>query len=499
MRDTVPANSLATHTFPPARAIAAGPAPTSTVAATVLSGSMRETVPSEAFATQTASSEPTIAAGPFPTPTGIFWSVFGSIRVTVPSPALVTHTEPAAMATPSGSPQRRSCLAHPLSRDRSATTVASSWFATHTEPKPAAIPAGPFPTRIAAPTTSFVEGLIRSTRLWFATETHTRSPATAIPLASPLMSIVSTTARVSGSIFRTVPGREPAAHTAPSPKTIPPRPAAMSALWTTDPSPGSITPTALGPTETSEPPRTATPAVTAPATRDRATAAATMRPRVVRGNPSALRLRGDRGPWAGAGTRRSPSSGSIRITPTGSVSPLKRVCALVHVAHTVQPPGEVGDLSAGQDLAGAGLAAHPRREVEGAPAIPALHGDGLAGVEADADQQRDLWIGQRLVHEPLLERERGPDGLAGRGEHGEGLVAAQLDQLAAEFLDLLAGDLCELRRQLGRGLVTAFLGEHRVAAHVRDEERADLGARRRFAAQVASVFVRPITSMEPTP
>jgi hypothetical protein len=75
----------------------------------------------------------------------------------------------------------------------------------------------------------------------------------------------------------------------------------------------------------------------------------------------------------------------------------------------------------------------------------------------------------------LLEVDRGADRLAGRGEDAQRLVASKLEEGSTPRLDDLTRDVGELRRELGRGLVASLLGEQRVAANVRDQERPNLG------------------------
>ena len=66
--------------------------------------------------------------------------------------------------------------------------------------------------------------------------------------------------------------------------------------------------------------------------------------------------------------------------------------SLIEVLQPLDLPGQVDHLVAGQHLTGAGLPAQPRREVERSSPIAAFDGDGLAGVQADAD-----WEGKRRV------------------------------------------------------------------------------------------------------
>ena len=130
---------------------------------------------------------------------------------------------------------------------------------------------------------------------------------------------------------------------------------------------------------------------------------------------------------------------------------------------------------AGEDLRGAGDAAQPRREVERPAAVAALDGHRLAGVQADPDRERKCRVRDGLVDEPSLELDRGADRLASRIEDREGFVSAQLDDGSASGLDRLARDHGELAGQRRRRLVAPLLGEHRVAADVRDQECPDVG------------------------
>jgi hypothetical protein len=157
----------------------------------------------------------------------------------------------------------------------------------------------------------------------------------------------------------------------------------------------------------------------------------------------------------------------------------------VFVPNAVEPTREVRDLPRRQDLAGLGLAAEARGEVERTAAVTTLDLDSLAGIQADADGERKFRLLHGLVHEPLLELDGGSDRLARRGEDAQGLVAPELEQRAPAGLDRFPCDVGELRGKFGRRLVAALLREQRVAADVRDQERPDLniapvGVNRRF-------------------
>ena len=135
----------------------------------------------------------------------------------------------------------------------------------------------------------------------------------------------------------------------------------------------------------------------------------------------------------------------------------------------------MGRFLAGQDLAGRRQPAQPGREVQRPAPIAALDGHGLAGVDPDPDGEGERRIGHRLVDEPVLQVDGGPDGLTGRAEHGQGLVATELDDPASAGLNALTSDRGELRCELGGGLVAPVLGEEGVAADVGDQEAPDAG------------------------
>jgi len=148
---------------------------------------------------------------------------------------------------------------------------------------------------------------------------------------------------------------------------------------------------------------------------------------------------------------------------------------VIDVSGVLDPAREMRDLAGGEDLPGASLTAEPGREVQrGAPVAP-LDRNGLSGVEPDPHRERELRLLEGLLHEALLKVDGGADRLAGRGEHAEGLVPAQLEERSATRLDDLARDVGELRGELRRCLVAALLGEQGVPADVRDQERPDLG------------------------
>ena len=113
------------------------------------------------------------------------------------------------------------------------------------------------------------------------------------------------------------------------------------------------------------------------------------------------------------------------------------------------------------------------RHVQRRAAVAAVrHADGFAGVDADPDFERKARIRVRLLGEPRLEIDGSPDRLAGGREHGEPLVASNLDQDAAMSLDTVGDELDELGGEPRSRFVPVLLGEAGVAAHIGDEERA---------------------------
>ena len=65
------------------------------------------------------------------------------------------------------------------------------------------------------------------------------------------------------------------------------------------------------------------------------------------------------------------------------------------------------DATTDEDLAGGGLRAEPRREVERAAAVPVLDGDGFARIDPDPDPEREPGIENGLVEERELEVDGG--------------------------------------------------------------------------------------------
>jgi hypothetical protein len=75
--------------------------------------------------------------------------------------------------------------------------------------------------------------------------------------------------------------------------------------------------------------------------------------------------------------------------------------------------------------------------------------------------------------EDALHVHRGSNRLPGRLEHGQSLVATDLDHAAGSRVDDLVDDVLELRGEARRRLVAVLLGEARIAANVGDQKRLD--------------------------
>jgi len=334
-------------------------------------------------------------------------------------------------------------------------------------------------------TSVFVWGLIWDSVRSPLLATQTASSLTAIPAGSCPTGIVSTTLLVFVSIRLTEPSVGWVTHADPWPTAMDSGLAPRSTEARSDPLSRSMRPTESAPNSSGagSPPRVSSNGTaTAAVTTARATSSATSpRPRSNERGKPARSGAACSGTFGGAyGARRTTASlpfgadadDSDRLGQT-----FQHEVAPVLEPDPLDPPGEVGDLLAGQDLARSGLAAQPRGQIERPAPIAALHGNGLSGVESDPHHEGQRRVGDGLLDEPVLQLHRRPDGLPGGTENRERLVTAKLDDPAAAPLHAFPRHLGELLGQLGRGLVSALLGEQGVAADVRDEEGPDLGAR----------------------
>ena len=179
----------------------------------------------------------------------------------------------------------------------------------------------------------------------------------------------------------------------------------------------------------------------------------------------------------------------------GIGKPLEVQLAAIEVADAVNRASEVNDALTAQDLAGTGLPAQPRREVQCPTAEPALDLNRLAGIQPDPHGEREIRSRQRLLKKTRLQLDRRPDRLTRRTEDREGLVSPQLGHRAFPSLHLFANDVGEPSRERRTRLVTALLGEDGVSAYVRDQEGLDpLGdlVRRRGSSRFTDT--RPVRS-----
>ena len=147
--------------------------------------------------------------------------------------------------------------------------------------------------------------------------------------------------------------------------------------------------------------------------------------------------------------------------------------AALDEAEHVDRPGKARHGLAGEDLTGPGDAAQAGGEVQSAAAVAAFDRHGLAGRQADADPERESGLTVHVLPEAALQLDGPAKRLAGGVKDAESLVAAQLEDLAAGRRHGLAGQLGEPGRELAGLFVAVGLGEGRVAADVRDQERAD--------------------------
>ena len=115
----------------------------------------------------------------------------------------------------------------------------------------------------------------------------------------------------------------------------------------------------------------------------------------------------------------------------------------IDVADALDRASEVNDALTAQDLAGTGLTAQPRREVQSATAVPAFDRHRLTGIEADPHGEGEIWNRDRLLEKARLQLDRSPDRLTGRTEHCKGVISPELDHGAVPSLYLLANDVGE--------------------------------------------------------
>jgi hypothetical protein len=146
----------------------------------------------------------------------------------------------------------------------------------------------------------------------------------------------------------------------------------------------------------------------------------------------------------------------------------------IDVADARKPACEMARALADDHLAAVRDRAQTCRHVEGRTAERAvLERDRLARVDSDPDPQWKVGIGLRLLDKLLLDVNSGPDGLPGGLEHDKRFVTANFNHPPAAELRALTNQVAELRGQPCGRLVAELLGEARITADVRDQERAD--------------------------
>ena len=103
----------------------------------------------------------------------------------------------------------------------------------------------------------------------------------------------------------------------------------------------------------------------------------------------------------------------------------------LQVGDALDLAGQVNERLAGQHLAAARRRAEARRHVQRAAAVVVADLDGLTGVEADADAQREPVVG-----DGGLDPQRRAQRAARRLEHADHLVAVRGHHASVELLDL---------------------------------------------------------------
>jgi hypothetical protein len=105
--------------------------------------------------------------------------------------------------------------------------------------------------------------------------------------------------------------------------------------------------------------------------------------------------------------------------------------------------GRADDRPGDQYLSGTGVRTQSSRRVQGNASVPVLDGHRLARVDADPDREGERGVGLALLGARGLELDRGPHRLRRGLEHGQGLVAPQLDHSAPSRLHGISGQIGE--------------------------------------------------------
>jgi len=142
-----------------------------------------------------------------------------------------------------------------------------------------------------------------------------------------------------------------------------------------------------------------------------------------------------------------------------------------------QPGREMRDVVRGENLAWFGHGTQTGGEVERCAPIPALRRYRFTGIESHADADRERRLRVCRGAQAALELDRRAKRLPCRAEHAQRLIPPQLQQLALKLRHRLLHQVGEPAGKGRRGVVAMLLREPRVAAHVREQERADIRPR----------------------
>src|SRR5712691_368829 len=141
--------------------------------------------------------------------------------------------------------------------------------------------------------------------------------------------------------------------------------------------------------------------------------------------------------------------------------------------HSLERPGKARHRLAREDLPGDREAAETCGEVQRPAAITALDRHRLTGGQADPDPERERGLILDAASKTELNLDGGSKRLPRRRENAERFVTAELNDFAAGGGHCFTGESGKSRSKLPGSLVAVCMREARVAADVRDQERAD--------------------------
>jgi hypothetical protein len=187
----------------------------------------------------------------------------------------------------------------------------------------------------------------------------------------------------------------------------------------------------------------------------------------------------------------SAASSRVRCLPRSSSSSI--ACSLrLDEPDPLEPAGQADDRLRRQDLPRDGEAAQTGCGVQRPAAVATLDRHRLSSVDTDPHRKSEDRTILDTCAKRALELDGGAKRLTRRAEHRQGLVAAELDQLAVEREDHLACKLSEERGKPTGFLVAVLLRETRVATEISNQEGQDRGRRRPAApARVRRLFHSP--------